>query len=105
MKRFKTALTILMLLSIVLSTLTYTNAENKTKDEWKPDIQALMKTAKVPATTTIRYDLTAPQGAEVQEKKTNVELVSSKGDVLNVEVVFELVNLPLNTSQWQEVAD
>ena len=103
MRRLKRMLAAAMVLLVGLSAAPYTSAEN-TK-AWKADLANLLEPNEIPATTTIKYDLSIPEGAEVQEKRHSVELVSSRGDVLNVEVTFEMVNLPLNNSQWQEVRD
>ena len=105
MKRLKTMLLVLMMLSVIASTLTYTSAENADSREWKPDLLALLDPSEVPATTSIQYDVDIPNGAVVEEKVHSVELVSSKGDVLHVEITFELVNLPLSDGQWNEVAE
>ena len=72
-------------------------------EDWRADLTKLLNPEEIPATTTIRYDVHTPEGAQVQEKRHAVELVSSRGDVLNVEAVFNLVNLPLTDDQWQEV--
>ena len=103
MRRLKRMLAAAMVMLVALSAASYTSAEN-TKG-WKADLANLLQPNEIPATTTIQYDLSIPEGAEVEEKRHSVELVSSRGDVLNVEVTFELVNLPLNSSQWQEVKD
>ena len=105
MKRFKAAMLLLMMISIALSTLTVTSAENSAATPWRADLTALMDPADIPATTTIKYDVSTPDGSVVEEKRHSVELVSSKGDVLNVEVTFELVNLPLSGDQWAEVTE
>ena len=103
MRRYKRMLAAAMVFLVALSAACTTSAEN-TK-AWKADLANLLQPGEIPATTTITYDLSIPQGAEVEERHHAVELVSSKGDVLNVEVTFELVNLPLSNAQWQEVTD
>lgn len=103
MKRLKLTLLAAIVLMIALSAGTYTSAED-TK-AWKADLTQLLDADEIPSTTTIRYDLSIPEGAEVRERTHDVELVSSRGDVLNVSVTFELVNLPLSDSQWNEVGD
>ncbi len=103
MKRLKQTLLAALVMMLALSAGTYGSAED-TK-AWKADLTALLDASEIPSTTTITYDLSIPEGAEVQEKAQDVELVSTRGDVLNVRVVFELVNLPLSDSQWSEVGD
>ena len=103
MKRLKLTLLAALVLMLALSAGTYTSAE-ATK-AWKADLTQLLDADEIPSTTTIKYDLSIPEGAEVQEKTHDVELVSSRGDVLNVTVTFELVNLPLNDGQWREVGE
>ena len=103
MKRLRQTLLAALVMMLALSAWTYGSAED-TK-AWKADLTALLDASEIPSTTTITYDLSIPEGAEVREKVHDVELVSTRGDVLNVEVVFELVNLPLSDSQWAEVGD
>lgn len=103
MKRLKLTLLAALILMLALSAGTYVSAE-ETK-AWRADLTQLLDAKEIPSTTTIKYDLSIPEGAEVQERTQDVELVSSKGDVLNVSVTFELVNLPLNDGQWREVGD
>ena len=103
MKRLKRTMAAALLLILALTVVPYASADN-TK-EWRADLTQLLRPDEIPATTTITYDLKLPEGAEIEEKRHSVELVSSKGDVLNVEVTFELVNLPLSKAQWQEVQD
>ena len=103
MKLLKRMLAAAMVCVLALAAAFTTSAENT--NDWKADLANLLEPGEIPATTTITYDLSIPVGAEVEEKRHSVELVSSRGDVLNVEVTFELVNLPLSDLQWREVAD
>lgn len=103
MRRLKLTLLAALMLMLALSAGTYTSAEDT--NAWRADLTALLDEKEIPSTTTIKYDLSIPEGADVQEKSHDVELVSTKGDVLNVTVTFELVNLPLSDSQWDEVGD
>ncbi len=103
MKRFKRMLLTALALALALPAAGYASIENA--GAWRADLTALLSAEQIPATTTIDYDLKLPEGADIQEKRHAVELVSSKGDVLNVEVTFELVNLPLTDGQWSEVQD
>ena len=93
MKRFKRMLLTALALALALPAAGYASIEDA--GAWRADLTALLSAEQIPATTTIDYDLKLPEGADIQEKRHAVELVSSKGDVLNVEVTFELVNLPL----------
>ena len=103
MKRLRRMLAAVLMMTLALPMGIYGSAEN-TK-AWQADLTQLLDEKEIPSTTTIKYDLSIPEGAEVKEKSHNVELVSTKGDVLNVEVVFDLVNLPLSDSQWSEVGE
>ncbi len=103
MKRLKRMLLAALTLMLALPAVPYASAENT--NEWRADLTKLLSPEKIPATTTIRYDLKLPEGALTETANRSVELVSSKGDVLNVEVNFELVNLTLTDAQWQEVQD
>lgn len=102
MKRLKRTLLAALILMMALTAAAHAT-ENA--EAWRADLSALLSPEQIPATTTIRYDAKVPEGAEAEERSHSVELVSSKGDVLNVEVAFELVNLPLNDAQWKEVQD
>ena len=60
---------------------------------------------KRPRSTSIHYDLDLPEGAEVTRKSVNQELVSSKGDVLNVEFRFALNGITMGEGQWTTVTE
>ena len=101
MKRLKLLPVVALALLLALCAATLASAEDT--QAWRADLTSLLSREQIPATTTIDYDLKLPEGAQTEEKRHSVELVSSKGHVLNVEVTFELVNLPLSRGQWQEI--
>ena len=101
MKRLKQLPVVALALLLALCAATLASAEDT--QAWRADLTSLLSREQIPATTTIDYDLKLPEGAQTEEKRHSVELVSSKGHVLNVEVTFELVNLPLSRGQWQEI--
>ena len=105
MKRFKQWLLALTLMCVALAAMPYTSAEEASVGGGQYGLNLLLKASDVPATTSIRYDPDIPDGASVEQKRHAVELVSSKGDVLNVEVTFDLVNLPLSEGQWASVTE
>ena len=105
MKRFKRLLLALMALAISLSAVSYTSAENTMDSGGQYGLRLLLNEDEVPASTAIRYKVEVPEGAVVEERSASVELVSSRGDVLNVEVAFVLVNLPLSDDQWKSVSE
>ena len=105
MRRLTHILSALALLAIGISSMAGAGAEAAGGATGRYGINLLMEAGDIPATTTIRYDPDIPEGAVAEQKSHAVELVSSRGDVLNVEVTFDLVNLPLNDDQWQQVTD
>ena len=105
MKRFKQILLTLMVLAIGASAASYTSAENTNESGGQYGLNLLLDPKEIPATTAIRYNVEVPEGAVVEDRTASVELVSSRGDVLNVDVAFALVNLPLSDDQWKSVTD
>lgn len=104
MKQFKVLLSALLLIAIATIVAGLGSAED-TKEAWQADILKLMKPENAPRSTSIHYDLDLPEGAEVTRKSVNQELVSSKGDVLNVEFRFALNGITLGEGQWTAVDD
>ena len=102
MKQFKVLLSALLLIAIAAIAAGFGSAED-TKEEWQADILKLMKPENAPRSTSIHYDLDLPDGAEVTRKSVNQELVSSKGDVLNVEFRFALNGITLGDGQWAAI--
>ncbi len=105
MKRIRVLLAVLLAISIGASLLGFTSAENTSETPWQADILKLMGEARVPASTNIHYDLALPDGAEVERRTFSQELVSSKGDVLNVEFRFVLNGISMGEGQWTTVTD
>ena len=102
MKQFKILLSVLLLIAIAAISAGLGSAED-TKEEWQADILKLMKPENAPRSTSIHYDLKLPEGAEVTRKTVNQELVSSKGDVLNVQFRFALNGITLGDGQWAAI--
>ena len=105
MKRIRVLLAALLAISIGASLLGFTSAENTDETPWQADILKLMDEARVPATTNIHYDMALPEGAEVERRTFSQELVSSRGDVLNVEFRFVLNGIAMGEGQWTTVTD
>ena len=102
MKQFKIILSVLLLIALAAIAAGFGSAED-TKEAWQADILKLMKPENAPRSTSIHYDLKLPEGAEVTRKNVNQELVSTKGDVLNVEFRFVLNGLTLGEGQWATI--
>ena len=105
MKRIHGILAMVLAVMIAASLAGFTNAETPAEDTWQADILKLMDSGKVPASTHIHYDLSLPEGEETETKVFSQELVSSNGDVLNVEFRFLLRGPAMGEGQWTTVTD
>ena len=63
-------------------------AENAAADApWQADILKLMDPSQAPSITTLSCNPLLPEGAEIVRRSFSQDLVSNRGDVLNVTVV------------------
>ena len=106
MKRLQKLLSTLLALALCATLLGAAGAEN-TRDtqDWQADILQLMDPAKAPRTTTLRFDPQLPEEGAAEHRTYDQELVSSKGDVLNVEFNFAVAGDPLGEGQWATVCE
>lgn len=106
MKRLRVLLSMLLAMAFALPVGGLAGAEN-TKDAqaWQADILKLMDPDKAPKATSIRYDAAVPEGDVAERRSYNQELVSSKGDVLNVEFKFVIRETALGEGQWATVSE
>lgn len=106
MKRLSRILSMLLATVLVASAAGFSSAEN-TRDAqpWQADILKLMSEETAPKSTGIHCELDLPEGAEVQRKTYSQQLVSSKGDVLNIEFRFAIAGAPMGEGQWATVTD
>ena len=106
MKHLKLLLSTLLALALIASAMGFTSAENTEEEaEWQADILKLMNASAAPSSTSIHLDPRLPAGAEVETRTYNQELVSSRGDVLNVEFRFALNGIQMGQAQWTTVTD
>ena len=105
MKRFRTTFAALLAAMLLASMLGLTSAEDTREAPWQADILKLMDSAKAPATTNIHYDLALSDAAQIERRSFSQELVSSNGDVLNVEFSFVLNGVSMGEGQWTTVTD
>ena len=105
MKHFKFILPIVLLIALAVQAVPFTSAENTKDGGWQADILKLMSPQNAPKSTSIHYDLDLPEDAEIERKTLNQELVSSRGDVLNVEFRFALNGITFGEGQWATVQD
>lgn len=105
MKQIKTILPMLLVMALALSAFAFTRAENTQEGAWQADILKLMSAENAPRSTSIRYDLRLPEGAQIERRNYSQELVSSNGDVLNVEFKFVLNGITMGEGQWATVED
>lgn len=105
MKHIKFILPLVLLIALAVQAVPFTSAENTKDGEWQADILKLMSPQNAPKSTSIHYDLDLPEGTEIERKTLNQELVSSRGDVLNVEFRFALNGIAFGEGQWATVQD
>lgn len=101
MKRICKALSALAMLSLIAAVLTGTYAEQPS-EAWQADLLKLMDAANVPAETTVKGD-GASGSANAEARSCDVELVSSRGDVMNIRFQFLLEPEALTQDQWNGV--
>ena len=106
MKRLQKLLSTLLALAFCAALFGTASADN-TKDtqDWQADILQLMDPAKAPRTTSLRFDPQLPEEGAAEKRTYDQELVSSKGDVLNVEFNFAVAGDPLGEGQWATVCE
>ena len=104
MKQYKVLLSALLLIALTALAAGLGSAED-TQEAWQADILKLMKPENAPRSTSIHYDLDLPADAEITRHTCNQELVSTKGDVLNVEFRFALNGVTLGDGQWATIDD
>ena len=106
MKRIQIVLSMLLAIALVISVMSFGSAENTTdKEQWQADILKLMDPDGAPSSTAIHLAVNLPESARVETRTYNQELVSSKGDVLNVEFRFALNDIQMGEGQWTTVTD
>ena len=107
MKRKRILFSMLLATALIMASVGITSAEYTTDaaEEWQADILKLMDPAKAPMSTRIHLDPQLPSDAEVETRSYNQELVSSKGDVLNIEFRFALNGIQMGEAQWTTVTD
>ena len=106
MKRLKRYLSLLVVIVLAVSAVTITNAEKNTEEPvWQADILKLMDPDTAPSTTGIRCALDLAEGEPVERRVYSQDLVSSKGDTLNVEFRFALLGETMGDGQWATVTE
>ena len=106
MKRLRMLLSMLLVLLMAVSATGITSAENTPEaTPWQADILKLMNPDLAPKATRIRFNGNLEAGEDVERRSYNQELVSSRGDVLNVEFRFALKNGGMGEGQWATVSD
>ena len=104
MKRLRPLLTMLLVMAVLAPAMSVTSAENAGQAQpWQADILKLMDPDKAPHTTSIHFDVNPGEG-EGERRTYSQELISSKGDVLNVEFRFAL-RRPMGEGQWATISE
>lgn len=107
MKRLQRILSMLLATAFAASLGGYAGAENIELTEQKQPIQAdilsLMRPESKPKSTTIHTEVDVPEDQVAEQRAFNQELISSRGDVLNVEFRFTVRNAAMGEGQWATV--
>lgn len=104
MKRLQRILSMLLATAMMASLGGFAGAEN-TEDAQpiQADILSLMRPENAPKSTTIHMDANVPEDEAAERRTFDQELISSKGDVLNVEFKFTVKNAVMGEGQWATV--
>ena len=104
MKRLQRILSMLLAGVLTASVLGYAGAEEiQRTPPVQADILSLMRPENAPKTTTIHMETDVPEDQAAERRTFNQELISSKGDVLNVEFRFAVKNAAMGEGQWATV--
>ncbi|MBR6221576.1 MAG: peptidoglycan-binding protein [Clostridia bacterium] len=106
MKRTQWILSMLLLAALIASALGCGAAENAAGDApWQADILKLMDPSQAPKVTTLACNPCLPEGGEIVRRSFSQDLVSNRGDVLNVTFSFALTDGDMGEGQWATVTD
>ncbi|MBR2798914.1 MAG: peptidoglycan-binding protein [Clostridia bacterium] len=108
MKRLQRILSMVLATTLVSSFGGFAGAEDNAdkqpiKQPIQADILSLMRPENAPKSTTIHLDNDVPEAQAAEQHTFNQELISSKGDVLNVEFRFTVKNAAMGEGQWATV--
>ena len=104
MKRLQRILSMLLATALVSSLGGYAGAEdNPDQKPVQADILSLMRPENAPKSTTIHLENNVSEAQAAEQHTFNQELISSKGDVLNVEFRFTVKNAAMGEGQWATV--
>ena len=104
MKRLHRILSMLLATAILSSFGGLATAENtEEKQPIQADILSLMRPENAPKTTTIHMETNIPAEQVAEQRDFNQELISSRGDILNVEFKFTVRNAAMGEGQWATV--
>ena len=104
MKRLHRILSMLLATAIFSSFGGLATAENtEEKQPIQADILSLMRPENAPKTTTIHMETNIPAEQVAEQRDFNQELISSRGDILNVEFKFTVRNAAMGEGQWATV--
>ena len=105
MKQLKWILPMLLIAALVAPLAGFTLAEDAVDAQWQADILKLMDPSHAPETTALRCNPELPDTAEVVRRSFSQDLVSSRGDVMNVRFSFALTDGDMGDGQWTTVTD
>ena len=105
MKRLRALLSALLLAALAVPAAGFAATGNAPAQQpWQADILKLMDPGDAPKSTQVHFEQALPEGAQLQRRSYSQELVSSKGDTLNVEFRFALAS-DMGEGQWTTVTN
>ena len=106
MKRLRMLFAALLVAALVLPAVGFARSEGAGEEApWQADILKLMDPGKAPKSTSVHFERDLPEDVGIPRRSYNQELVSSRGDVLNVEFKFAMTDGELGDGQWATLTD
>lgn len=102
MKRVKSLLAVMLTVSVILSILVTSTAEETYPSEWQADILQLMDANGIPRTTTISKQLKIDVDVESEVRTLSARRVNSDQLIMSADVSF-LSTVDLDADSWTEI--
>lgn len=104
MKRFGFMLAAAIIVTALTAGSLPTLAETSIRTGYESGIMSLMDASRVPASTSMDFDIASNALPDAETKVFSQNLISSNGDILNIRFSF-MLNAPMTDAQWQTVKD
>ena len=85
MKKFRSLLAMMLMISLLASAAAFSVAEEQT-EEWQADIRVLMSDKNVPMATSMEFDYSLPEETEVETHAHAIEKVGSDGSTMRIDI-------------------